>query len=553
MNTEQITNAIPPELAAWLAETASSFAIIAVVVFVGFILWGAFQGYRRSIFRQVIHVAVTLAIAFIAFFCTSNVCDSIFEEFKAMSMEEVIVMLENELAVNGVILPEGTTDVLLAFDMATIGYAVAIVINTIVAPFVFAILFGVVASAGKIVTSILCFFVPKAQTRTFKLLGILGGVVEGAIIAGVVLLPLVGVVNIASDAVDVIRDDAEAGDPTATEIVEFYDEIVLPLEKHVIFQTVGSLGGDGMLESLATVEVNGEDKDLREELIIVVEIISDVSKLGETDFLNLNEADKAAILAIIDNCDESVTLSKLACGVVNGFANAIRDGVLPITIDEPFNGILMEAVDILGAEKTNPNTLGKNLTTFANIYFLLSDDGVLGTFKPVEGGAEANQSDITAALMAKDENGQTVLNKVIYELDQNENTRSLIPLVAKLTVSVIVPEGAEEVYENVKESFSELVQIETEGRTEDEVKADVSETLTNVVESFDFTVGGENGIITEEQLDEISGIVTEELMNGNLKIPVDENGEISDADLLNLLLQYGALFGQGGESEGQGE
>ena len=155
--------------------------------------------------------------------------------------------------------------------------------------------------------------------------------------------------------------------------------------------------------------------------------------------------------------------------------------------------------------------------------------------------------------MAKDENGQTVLNKVIYELDQNENTRSLIPLVAKLTVSVIVPEGAEEVYENVKESFSELVQIETEGRTEDEVKADVSETLTNVVESFDFTVGGENGIITEEQLDEISGIVTEELMNGNLKIPVDENGEISDADLLNLLLQYGALFGQGGESEGQGE
>ena len=45
MTTEQITNSIPPELMAWLTETFSSFAAIAVVVFLGFALWGAFQGF----------------------------------------------------------------------------------------------------------------------------------------------------------------------------------------------------------------------------------------------------------------------------------------------------------------------------------------------------------------------------------------------------------------------------------------------------------------------------------------------------------------------------
>ena len=553
MNTEQITNFIPPEVSEWIAETASSLAIVAVVVFVGFILWGAFQGYRRSIFRQVIHVAVTLAIAIAAFLGTSGFCNDLLDEFKTMSMTDFVSELEVNLIAYGVLLPEGTADILNSFDMATVGYAVAIVVNTLVAPFAFAALFGALAAVGKIVTSILCFFVPKGRATLFRLLGVLGGVVEGAIIAGVVLLPFVGVVNIASDAVDVVRVSADEDDAAATEVVAFYDQVVAPLENHIIFQTIGSVGGDQMLENLATVEVEGEKVDLRDQLILIVELGFDISKLGETDFLALTENDKAAITAIINGADESITLSRITCGVVNGLANAIEKGAIPITIDGPYQDILMEAVSILGPEKTNVDTFGENLTTLKNVYFLLSDNGVLSVFKPTEDGATANEGDITAALTAKDENGETVLNKVVKELDSNPNTKTLIPLVTKLAVSVIVPEGADEAYESVKEGFSELVQIETEGREPEEVKAEVSEKLTDVIESFDMTVGGEDGIITDEVLDEISQAVTEELMNGNLDIPVDENGNISDADLLNLLIQYGALFGQGGESEGQGE
>lgn len=548
MNAEQITNSLPPELMSWLENTFSNFSAIAVVVFLVFALWGAFQGFRRSIFRQVIHVAVTLVIAIIAFHCTSFVCDNILASFNEMSMQEFIKLCADE----GVILPEETQSVLLSFDMTTIGYAIAIIINTVVAPLIFAILFAIIGVVGKVVTSVLCFFVPKGQSLTYKLIGIVGGIVEGAIIACVVLLPLVGWVNIAGSAVDVVRENAVEDDPTATEIVEFYDEFVEPLENHAIFQMVGGLGGNNMLKDLATVEINGEERDLREQLTVALKLGYDVSKLSGADFLNLTPENKDTILAIIEDCDESLIISKLSCGVVNGMASAIEDGAILIQIDEPYYSILMEAVSILGSEKTNETTLGENLTTFANIYFLLSDEGVLAVFEKTEDGAATNEDALTEALTKKDDEGNTVLNKVIDELNKNENTKDLIPLVAKLAVSVIVPEGAEDAYENVKEGFGELVQIDT-NRPEEEVKTDVANTLEGIVEDFGLSVGGEDGIITNEQLDEIAGIVTKELKDGNIDIPVGEDGKVSDADLINLLLQYGALFGQTGESEGQGE
>ena len=548
MNAEQITNSLPPELMAWLEETFSNFSAIAVVVFLGFALWGAFQGFRRSIFRQIIHVAVTLVIAIIAFHCTSYICDNILTSFTDMTMQEFLTYLEEQ----AVIIPAEVQSSLLSFDMTTIGYALAIIINTIVAPLVFAILFGVVGVAGKVVTSVICFFVPKGQSLTYKLVGIVGGIVEGAIIACVVLLPLVGWVNIAGSAVDVVRKNAVEDDPTATEIVEFYDEFVEPLEKHAIFQMVGGLGGNDMLEKLATVEIDGEERDLREQLTVVIELGYDISKLSGADFLNLTPENKDTILDIIEDCDESLIISKLTCGVVNGLADAIENGAILIQIDEPYNSILMEAASILGPEKTNTTTLKANLNTLAEVYFLLSDEGVLAVFEKTEDGATTNESALTDALTKKDDKGNTVLNNVIGILDENENSRTLIPLVAKLAVSVIVPEGAEDAYENVKEGFGELVQIDT-NRPEEEVKTDVADALEGVVKDFGLSVGGEDGIITDEQLDEIAGIVTGELMNGNLNIPVGEDGKVSDADLINLLLQYGALFGQTEESEGQGE
>ena len=553
MTTEQITNSIPPELMAWLTETFSSFAAIAVVVFLGFALWGAFQGFRRSIFRQVIHVVVTFITAVIAFSLTSGACDAILQSFIDLTPAEFVAALEQSLLENGVVLTEEVKGVLATFDMATIGYALALIINTIAAPAVFAILFGLIALVGKIVTSVLCFFVPKGQTLTYKILGVVGGVLEGALIAGVVLLPLVAWVNIAGGAVDVIRENAPADDEAAVEIVEFYDEIVLPLENHAIFQMVGGLGGNAALEKIATVEIDGQKKDLRNEFNVVIKLGYDISKLSETDFLALTEGDKSIIDGIVDECDSSIIVSRITCGVVNGIADAISGGVIPVQVTDTYYNILMEAVAILGSEKTNPATLGQNLTTFKNIYYTLSDNGVLAVFKQGEDGATATEGDITAALTNKDENGDTVLNKIINELDKNENTRSLIPLVGKLAMAALydslgIPEGSEEAYEQVKETIQEVLTVDT---SDPNAKETIEESLTETLESIGITVSdnGAEGTISSEAIEVMAEYVMdkqdeikEKLEQENIDI---EN--ISDADILNVILSYYTNFLEGNQ------
>lgn len=551
MTTEQITNSIPPELLAWLTETFSSFAAIAVVVFLAFALWGAFQGFRRSIFRQVIHVVVTFITAVIAFSLTSGACDAILESFVELTPAEFVASLEETLLENGVVLTEEVKNVLINFDMSTIGYALALIINTIAAPAVFAILFGIIAVVGKVVTSVVCFFVPKGQTLTFKILGIVGGVIEGALIAGVVLLPLVGWVNIAGGAVDVVRENAPADDTDATEVVEFYDEVVLPLEKHVIFQMVGSLGGNDALTKLATIEVDGENKDLRPEFNTLIKLSYSVSKLSSSDLLNLTEGDKAIIDNIIDDCDSSIIISRIACGVINGLADAIEEGAIPVEVTDNYHAIIMEAVSILGSEKTNTTTLKANLTTFKNIYYILSDEGVLSVFNVEGGDATTTEDQLTEALTKKDAEGNTVLNKVINELDKNENTRSLIPLVGKLAIAAIydslgIPENAEEAYEKVKEGIQDVLTTDTSAP---DAKETIADTLEDTLEGIGITVSenGEDGTISSEAIDTMAEYVIEKqdeikerLESENIDV---EN--ISDADILNVLLSYYTKYLEG--------
>ena len=542
MTTEQITNVIPPEFAEWLTQTASSLAIVAVVVFAGFILWGAFQGFRRSIFRQVIHLAVTVAIAIAAFISTSSACDAILDGFKDMDTVEFIAMLEAELVGSGVELPPVVLSILPSVDMEVIGFAVSLVFNTLAAPFVFVVLFATIGVVGKVVTSILCFFVPKGKALLFRLLGVAGGIIEGAVIAGVVLLPFIGLVNISGQAVDVVREN----DPE-NEIVEFYDDIVAPLEDHAIFKTVGNVGGYDMLDKLANVKMNGEKVDLRKELVAVIKVGMGVSEVTKLDIKELSPEEKALISYVVGSVDDSDLLKNLTCGVLNGLSDALGSGVLDLGLDEGTATLLKEVSSVLDKNHTNSETLEQNLNTFAEVFFILAENGAFNR-------EEGEELDIVSVLTVADENGETVLNKVINKLDENPNTRYLIPILSKYAISTMIPEGSEQVYDEVKTTFEDIVKIETEGKTDEEIKEEVSPQVDKVLDTF---LGEEeSSSIPEETVEEIKNAIVEELKKEDSvlnNIPVNDKGEISDADLLNLLLQYAGMFGFGGESEGQGE
>lgn len=533
------------EFLPWLKETFSSFAGIAVAVFLVFVLWGAFQGWRRSIFRQGIHVVVTLVIAIIAFSVTSSTCEAILGTFSDMTVAEFIESIKAEFEASGDEFPAAIADILDGFSMETVGYVIAIVFNTLVAPLVFTVLFVLIGIAGKVVTGIVCFFVPKGKTLTFRLLGIAGGVIEGALIAGVVLLPLVGWVNIAGNAVQTVKDEADLeSDPTASAIVEFYDETVTPLEKHVIFQMVGSLGGNDALTKLATVEADGEKRNLRDEFGVVTKLGVNAMKLSETDFKALTDADKAAIDSVIDGTSDSIILSKIVCSAMNGVANGIQKGSIEIWLDDPYGKALDEVVEMLNTMTTD--TMKSDLTTLTKFYYLLSDEGVLAVFETNDDGTvNAKTEDLNAALTKTDENGKTVISRAIDILDENERTKGLVKVLGEISVSILYQElgisksdeAVTDAYEKVSDGAKDILSIDTEGKEKDEVATEVSDVLKETISNIDIKVGDTSAAdISTETIDTMAGYIAEELVNGNLKVDDVEN--ISDADVLNILLTY---------------
>ena len=556
MNTE-ITNSIPPELLAELENTFSNFSAIAVVVFLVFALWGAFQGFRRSIFRQVIHVAVTGIIAFIAFSVVSNFASEIYNEFQTMTMADLIIELESAFASEGIELPAPIISILEQYDMATLGYVFAIVFNTLVAPLMFAVLFGIIAMVGKVVTSVICFFVPKGKSLPFRLVGIAGGVVEGALIAGVVLLPLVGLVNVSGTIVNEVRN-SETDDETLTQVVEFYDEAVVPLENHVIFQTVGSLGGDAALEKLATVEFNGEEKNLYDEYSTFTSLGLNIVKLTAADFKAIAPEHKEALDSLIDSTTGSPLISDIILGATNGLGVALGGGddeaTIPILLSNPdFAGILDEIAGVLA--NTDAEDLNRNLHTIADLYYLLSDEGIILMFtEPGEGGNITADEDALGDVLLKSttRNGQTktVISHAIDILDDNPDTQKLVDLLGELSVKLLydslgIDGDAANAFNSVKEGFTDILTLDTEGKTEEEAKAEISETITDTLQGIGITVGEGENSISEEQVQEMAGVVLdkqdeikEALKNQGLDVDSLTEEDISTGDILNVLLSY---------------
>ena len=138
-------------------------------------------------------------------------------------------------------------------------------------------------------------------------------------------------------------------------------------------------------------------------------------------------------------------------------------------------------------------------------------------------------------------------------LDTNENTRSLIPLVGKLAMAALydslgIPEGSEEAYEQVKEGIQEVLTVDT---TDPNAKEAIAESLTSTLEGIGIEVSanGAEGTISSEAIDTMAEYVMEkqdEIQDKLAQENIDVEN-ISDADILNVLLSYYTNYLEGQE------
>ena len=501
LNTRSIASIIP---------TTMIFAVAVLATI------GAFKGFRRGISRQIIRTLTIVASAVISFILSTTIYMKISEYLDGKTVADI----EGFLIGRGILTE--SVPWLYNFDIHTIKLIFTLPTSLIILPLIFVISFISISSAMLIVHVILCaIFGFRKRRNNFltRLLGMALGFIQGVAVAGLILMPVIGLSSSASNYVTALKAEPQK-DTEDVQLIEAYDEYIRGTAENPITLTLGKYGINSIYTQIATVHIDGKAVDTTAEIHNIIEIISEARSLSEADPKNLTPENEAAINRILDTVAGSDYLTDLLAGSVNALSHSYTDGHFNVSINEPFESIIDSAVSIF--HTSDSTNIHSDLDTVKNVFFILSRDGILNSF-------DKDSDAMLDALTARDASGETTVNRVVNTINQNERTKPLVTLLTKLSVTVMsqkagISEDALQTYDNIKASINEdILSIKkSDYSEEEEYIAEVSTALDNTLK--------ENNITVEK-----------EIVDNMAKYFADnysDTHEISDDEANDIILSY---------------
>ncbi len=530
---ENITNAL----------SGQSPAAIATYVMLGLVgllaLIGALKGLSRGISRQIVRSLTIIISVVLSIFAVKFAYGFIFGYFDGKTIQDIL----NQIASYGVQINMEEMAWLNNFDTETVKYILAIPLALVIMPIVFTILFVVISALMLIVHAIISGILGfrKRNNNFFtRILGMALGAVQGAFVAIVLLVPILGIASTASASVETLRQN-EVKNETEAQVIELYDNYVKEAIDSPVFTYLNNFGGNFMYRILATANVAGENVVMPEQLDPVVSAYLEYSaNLVGADFKNLTPENKQAIKAIIAEIEASNYYSPLLAGLVRGASLTLTEGEFLAELEEPIKSTAISIISIFHtADKYNIST---DLNTFCDLYFLLSDEGILNAMGGAGEGEE--QPDIMQLLSKKDENGKTTISRVIDVLSANDRTKPIVSSLTKLSIAIISssagdalpPDSAEkveEVYNTVKDGLNTVVQVKRDDyATEEEYKGAVSSSLENVL--VDSSILSSEFIEeNREEVDKVLDVVADHVIEN-----FGDVEEVTDEHITEVILEY---------------
>ena len=262
---------------------------IILVFFLVFTVWELLHGLRRGIYRQILHTGFMLLSAFAAFMLTKSMWNEFFSYYPDMKslLDEISIYYP---------IPLRLYNLAIEFDVNIVTTLLALPLGVFILPIIFSLSFAVINILGKVLCLIfrLIFGIKKGRGPIKRLTGLLLGAVEGALVASICLLPVVSITGIVKDAAPAIVDaTAESDDAALIEgVVAVCDDPVLNL--------VESIGGDAILNSLSTVEIDGTKINLRKDASILAgTLLKNIDTVSTLKFSDLSEDDKQVFTSIL--------------------------------------------------------------------------------------------------------------------------------------------------------------------------------------------------------------------------------------------------------------
>ena len=491
---------------------------VIIVLFIVFIVWEMLHGLRRGIFRQITHTACMLLAAVGAFVLTKLLWNGALDKYPTT---------ESLLAeVDGIVtLSDSVYSVALEFDVEILRLLLALPMGVLVLPLVFTLIFAVLNLLVKLIYLIirLIFHIKRGRGPAKRLTGLLLGAIEGAIVASIILLPAANIADIGSEISGAFVSGDEVSAASADEGTESEGlvDTIGGVLSNPILKIVNAVGGRAVCGSFATVEIDGEKVNLKEEMISLLNLYAgEANTLAGADFSCLTSEQRESLETLVLGAVDSPYLSKIAAELISGFATAIDNGDIPLEVEAPYNFIIDEAVAIFKTSSTK--TLPADAETLLNVYFILDESRVI---ESIEGGGAVD------VLVTKNSEGKTVIDRLVDEMNANERTRGLVTALTKLSLSILssqVTAGADttEIYESVKADLnSEVLKVKKEDYgSEDEYMDALSESVDTVLTDI--------GVELEPEIVEgIAGFVDENFISQGIT-------ELDDTQINDIILSY---------------
>ncbi len=488
-------------------------ALVAVLALVG-----ALKGLSRGISRQIIRTITVIASAVISFFISKGTYTGIMNALEGKTMEDIITWLnEKNLA--------GGADIswLANLDMETVELLLTLPLALIIMPLIFVMAFVLISALMLIIHAILCALFGLSKRRNTALTKVLGmalGLIQGLAVAGIILMPIVGISATVEQSVTILNEEAPEEKSTAS-LNDAYNKYIKAFSENAAVKSYGTLGVKALYKSIATVDIDGEKFDTTLLIPDVATVTVEAMQLKGCDFKKLTPENESNVDSIIRVVEEDEYLKRVAAGVVKTAGHFFEaKGSTTFKLGEPIDSILLTAMKIFTT--TDSTTVVADFKTIRDVYFTLSRDGILLSF---DQGSDA----LLSALTQRDAEGNTTVNKVITTINQNERTKPLTTLITQISISVIskqtgIDESTVQTYDNVISGINAgAIKIDKSSYSTE------AEYVSAVSNSLDTTLKENNINVEPEIVDEMAQYIADNY---------SDKDEITNEEANDIILSY---------------
>lgn len=505
------------------------FSIVMLALVGVSILYGAYKGARRGLFRQAIRSTTVLISVFISIYLVRLLSSITTTWIGNRTGEEILAMLEShQISVSDL------ESLIANLDGDTMCRLLSIPLALIVLPICFILCFLIVKLLMLIphaIVSRILGFTRRRNNALTRLLGCALGTVQGIVVAAIIIAPVAGIVTEFSTAVEQMQIET-VDSQNDTTFTSFYDENLQPIAEDKVVNVVSRCGGRKLYNSLATVKIDGTKYEMVTTVKDpVIKIAANVNTLEGWDWKKPTEENEAAIMGMIDAICESDYTAHLVTNIFAYASHVYEDSSFTADMEPPLSDVVEAAFDTISM--IDQSSLRADLTSLTNAYFVLARENVIYAIE--YGDTDA----ITDALIKEcvDENGNktTVIKTVITTLNDNNHTAPLVTTLAKISVSTMAQqmgmgEDMHQMYEEVRGGLLNTLSISKEDKTEEEYKAEVSTSLDTVLK--------DNGIeLDTEIVDGMANYIYDNYDELNLA-DVGDDAELSEQKMNDIIFSY---------------